>query len=29
MPTHAVKFINYADEIIILKNGRVAAKGVF
>jgi ABC-type glutathione transport system ATPase component len=27
MPTHAIKFVEEADEIIIMKKGRIVRKG--
>jgi ABC-type bacteriocin/lantibiotic exporter with double-glycine peptidase domain len=27
MPTHAVKFTPYADEIVVMKKGRIVRKG--
>lgn len=29
MPTHAVKFAEYADKIIIMKKGRIVKVGSF
>ena len=29
MPTHAVKFAEYADKVIILKKGKVVLTGKF
>jgi len=27
MPTHAIKFAEHADEIIVMKKGRIVCKG--
>lgn len=27
MPTHAIKFASFADEIIVMKKGRIVRKG--
>ncbi len=27
MPTHAIKFASFADEIIVMKKGRIIKKG--
>ncbi len=29
MPTHAVKFAEFADKIIIMKKGRISESGAF
>ena len=29
MPTHAIKFASFADEIIVMKRGRIVRKGHF
>jgi ABC-type multidrug transport system fused ATPase/permease subunit len=29
MPTHAIKYLEQADEIIIMKKGRIVQKGSF
>ena len=29
MPTHAIKFASYADEIIVMKKGKIARKGAY
>ena len=29
MPTHAIKFASYADEIIVMKKGRIVRKGAY
>lgn len=29
MPTHAIKFASYADEVIVMKKGRIVKKGGF
>ena len=29
MPTHAIRFASAADEIVIMKRGRVVKKGAF
>jgi ATP-binding cassette, subfamily C (CFTR/MRP), member 2 len=29
MPSHAIKFASYADEIIIMKKGRIVRKGSY
>ena len=29
MPTHAIKFAPYADEIIVMKKGRIVRKGAY
>ena len=29
MPTHAIKFAPFADEIIVMKKGRIVRKGKF
>lgn len=27
MPTHAIKFASFADEIIVMKKGKIVRKG--
>ncbi len=29
MPTHAVKFLSFADEIILMKKGKIVKQGTF
>ena len=29
MPTHAVKFASFSDEIILMKKGRITQKGAY
>ena len=29
MPTHAIKFASFADEIIVMKKGKIVRKGAY
>ncbi len=29
MPTHAIKFASFSDEIIVMKKGRIVRKGAY